>query len=509
LLLTNVRLSGDAKSVVLRVAAGFVYPSNALASYLFIGTTTATGGDAALAIRLVSCLSGVVFVLAAVGIARECFADGPRRAALCALLLTAGPAALFFGTVEVYAPLAAGVALYLLAALRRAAGKGPRLLPALLLGVAFCLHGSAGLLLPSLLLLEGEGRILPLMAGRRLVSLLAFLLPVALVFAALYLGTWAGEPPPAGPDLYGTFAGPSGLGPLPPLVRTAENLEYRYAILDIEHLVGVLNLWLLASPAGIALLVAAWRGSGARRVRWLHWAALLLLLFPALWNVSYGLRRDWDLFAVAGLPLALLGGLAFLREGTSRGTALKVAALSLFCFLPLVLGNTGVAEERRVHAKQMAEALERAVEFAPESRRAGIEGAARRWRERERLQTPPGSAEAGRRAGKLWREGDLAGAEGELRRAIRLRPGDAELLAGLGELLLVSDRRGEARDQLDLAVRTDPTYLLPRILLARIDLAEGRREEAARRLRTALRMCGTSAFVEDARALLETLGEGR
>ena len=87
------------------------------------------------------------------------------------------------------------------------------------------------------------------------------------------------------------------------------------------HLAGVLNVALLACPVGVLLAVAGRRRGP--RVTLVALAAACLLAVALLWNVTYGLRRDWDLFATLGVPLALLGALRFLGGEAVPGRAAR------------------------------------------------------------------------------------------------------------------------------------------------------------------------------------------
>jgi hypothetical protein len=163
LLLTNYQLSGDGPNIMLEAQFGLgaIYPSHALTAYIHSALVDVVGLDGREAVRLVSCASGVVYTAAALRIARVCFEDPGRRAGTTALLLLTGTAALFFGNLEVYPTLAAGIAVYLLVSLRHL--EAPRRFPwpALVLGITFGLHGLAGVVLPSLLFLANDGAVRP------------------------------------------------------------------------------------------------------------------------------------------------------------------------------------------------------------------------------------------------------------------------------------------------------------------------------------------------------------
>ena len=475
-LLTSHRLSGDFQDVLGRAVRGEVYPSNALTSYLFLAVG-AGGLEAWEAIRLVSIASGLVYVACAVRIGVECFPDGARRAALTVLLLTAGTVALFFGTIEVYAPLAAAIALYLLVGIRRLAGRGRGVWPPLVLGIAFGIHGSAAFLVPSLVVLANGGRVWPARWRRSVAFCGLFLLPV-LVLLASFLVSWGGEVPEAGPERYGTFLGAADQAPLLPLVKSPANLLNRYAIIDAEHLVGVLNLLLLASPAGLLLAVAG-RGRGRDpRVTFLLTAAAALVAFALVWNVSFSLRRDWDLFSPMGIPIALLGGLLFLRDEIRPGTALRVAAVSLFCFVPFVIANTGGPMERYLYAGQLVRA----------HRDAGDPEGAKAWDAERERRDPGGVRETVLRADALAKDGRFVRAESLYRDALLHFPQNSFILTSLGKTLVCLGRPEEARDVLERAVRAFPGKLDARLVLVEFMLEEGRDDDAIRALERGIRI---------------------
>lgn len=360
-LLPNYTLSGDAGSVVLMAATQAVHPSNAATCWWFRLVDAALGTDPVMAIRLTSTLAGVLFAACAVGIGRECAPPGPRRTGIAAVLLLTGTAALFFGTIEVYPPLVALVALYLLLGLRWLNGRGRGIAPPLCLGIAFCFHGSAGLLLPTLGLLANRGRWWPIAWRRWFAFAGLFLLPVLLTAAGLWFGEWGGVPPESGTARYGTFLGTEGEGPVLPLVRTPENPRQPYAIFDLEHAAGVLNLSLLVAPVGLLLLLAGRRPRRDAGFRFVAVAALFLFLFPNFWNVSYTLRRDWDLFSSLGVPLALLGALAWFSRERPAASVVRVAALSLFLTFAFAVSNHVRPWARYGYCVQLRDSLESAV----------------------------------------------------------------------------------------------------------------------------------------------------
>jgi Tfp pilus assembly protein PilF len=477
LALPTYRLSGDAGATVFRTALGDVYSSNPLTSWIQIGVYRFAEVLPTTAIRLVSVLAGVLFVLAAVLLGRECFPKGPARHGLTALLATCGPVALFFGSIEVYAPLIAALAFYLLFGIRFLRGRCSVIWPAAILGVAFGLHGSAGLLLPSLVLLANDGCLRPVRPGRILKAGLAFLAPVAITYACLYLFTWGGEPPANGPRLVGSFLGGMNLGPLLPLTLTPENVLHRYAVLDPEHLAGVLNLLLLAAPAGILLLLLG----GFRRknpvFKFVGLAAFFLVVFPVFWNVNYELRQDWDLFSPMGVPLTLLGGLAFLRKRGHRGACVGVAALSLFCMLPFVLANRGTAEDRREALNRFGTAAER-VRLVTRDSLPGARAAAEHYQEELRRSDPDEIHRRLEQAIREAAEGRLRSAEGMLRNLADEAPGNAAVMEALGFVLMETTRRKEAEELFRQAATKEPWRLTSWLQLGHLAIERGKIDAA-------------------------------
>jgi tetratricopeptide (TPR) repeat protein len=478
LLVTNHRLSGDGTTFIWITASGRVYPSNALTCYLHQAADALPRVSTRDAVRLVDAAAGVVYVLAALRIARECFGeDRVRRATLAVLLLSAGAVSLFFGSIEVYAPLCAGIAVYLLAGIRHLRGSGRGWLPPLVLGVTFMLHGSAGLLLPSLLWLANDGRIRPFRVKRWCLWAVLFLLPVLVVLGALLFASWGGEPPTEDHWRVGSFLGPMGQAPILPLVRTEANLTHRYAMLDLEHLLGVVNLWILAAPAGLALLWLGRRSlARAPFARWVASTAAPLAAFPVFWNVSYALRRDWDLFSPVGIPLALLGGLAFLAGRRRAGTAVAVGVLSLYAFVPFVVANTGTRKDRHRYANAVADAYRVAEDLTEGESREEARWHRTRWQ--ERAAALDRTSDLLRTAQRLQEEGRVREAEEGFRRVLDIDPERTDALGGLGQLLWSTMRREEGRRRLEDAVRSHPGCFVARYYLAWTFFDEGRNEEA-------------------------------
>jgi tetratricopeptide (TPR) repeat protein len=501
--LTNVRLSGDASAAIITVGTGRVLPSNALTSYLHLLVDAIPGLDAYDAIRAVSVVSGIAYVPVALALGRACFRDGARRTALTVLLLTVAPVTLFFGSMEVYAPLVTALALYLLVGIRYLRGTGSGLWPPLVASIAFCLHGSAGLLLPSLLLLANGGRLRPVLFRRWLLWGVLWLTPVLAVGATVVFGTWGGEAPTSETYRYGSFVGGMGQGPILPLVRTADNLMNRYAMLDLEHLIGVLNLWVMAAPIGLILIAVGRPRRGGAVFRWIAVVAAFLAVFPLFWNVNYELRRDWDLFSPVAVPLALLGGLAFLRMGGGRRRAAGIVALALLSFVPLVIGNLGSRHRQSMYAGTVWSAFRYAEGLSEGARRVENSRAEEEWRNRALEMDTTGRLVG--RANALAAGKRLEEAIPLYRRILEIEPENDTARTNLGIALWTLGRKIEARETLEEAVRVTPYSFQARMNLAKSYVQENRLDEAIPYLERTVRYASIDDRVLQAVELLERI----
>jgi hypothetical protein len=254
---------------------------------------------------------------------------GAARGLFVGMMLTCGGMQLFFGYAESYTLCALVGALYLAAALehlRDGRGIGR---PALLFGLAVCLHPLSLTLGPSLLFLAlaRPGRLRSVARAA-----LCAALPIALLVAGVTLaghGLW----------LIGHKDLPGGGDHrmLVPLFGLQTRFE-RYTLLSPAHLVAVFNELMLLSPLFLPMLALGRRALGrSAAAGFLAVAAAGLLLFVGLWNPDLGPARDWDLFAPAAFPLTALG--AALLAGSLDAEELKSASV----LYPLACGLVSLA----------------------------------------------------------------------------------------------------------------------------------------------------------------------
>ena len=213
--------------------------------------------------------------------------------------------------------------------------------PATALALTHTFHPSTIILAPSLLYLawqirhtagsETQGSGLRAQTSYKSL-LLQIAIPYLLVFVGLFAFMTAGG---HGLDaLLGSDApGGGDRNWLVPLLQTTTRWEH-YTMFSIGHLLDIVNEQLLVAPViwpGLLLAFAfAWprvpRRDGALRLLMLM--SLLYLLLTLTWNPDYGGQRDWDLFAPAALPAAILLGYVLARALPER-SALRGAGWAL------------------------------------------------------------------------------------------------------------------------------------------------------------------------------------
>jgi hypothetical protein len=308
----------------------------------------------------ISALAGGIFVWVLLGLAGWLGRDRTERAVIGGLVLSLGLMQLFFGYIENYSLMTVGVLIYIWLALRAQRGEVALIWPATALALTHAFHPSTIILSPSLLYLAwitfsrrfqpsaipglealaglvGDSKNRsdarspsPLSRGMR--TIFQLVLPYLLVFAGVVALMTAGG---HGLDaLLGADApGGGDRNWFVPLFQTSTRWEH-YTMFSLGHLLDVLNEQLLVAPAiwpGFALAALFAR----RRLPWRDGAfrlllsmALLYLLLTLTWNPDYGGQRDWDLFAPAALPAALLCGLA-LTHALPERPALRAAGWAL------------------------------------------------------------------------------------------------------------------------------------------------------------------------------------
>ncbi len=272
-------------------------PLDSLLEYAVSGLVRPFGAGPEIAIALMSVAAGGVFVLATWAVAAWLTGSTLRRLVIYTALLATGASLLWFGHVENYSWSTAMAFATLALAVGYFAGRAPLWAVALSGGAAVSFHPQAAFVLPALLLLLRRNR-----WPRQVVTLVLGGLVVPLLTAGVFW--WLKVPPPG---LDGGFAGD------PQLFWTPMQ-----ALAPAQLTEALQNLWLIAP------LWSLWIGAGVwgfmqpavRRERTfllLAVAAAGVLFYFFAFQNDLARQRDWDLFAIAGPPLALCGVYSWLR----------------------------------------------------------------------------------------------------------------------------------------------------------------------------------------------------
>ncbi len=226
------------------------------------------------------------------------------------LVITLGTTQLFFGYVENYTLMSLGMMAYLWLAWRCLQGRLALLWPTTALAITHALHPSTVVLAPSLVYLGWAWARHRTSPGKGLTAAWQIALPMFLVASGVIalmesgghgLAYLVGEDRPGGGD--GRW--------LVPLWKTTTRWEH-YTMFSWGHLLDLVNEQLLIAPVvlpALLCLAALARPQvryGTAWTRLLCLASGAYLLFIWTWNPDYGGQRDWDLFAPAAIPLALL-----------------------------------------------------------------------------------------------------------------------------------------------------------------------------------------------------------
>jgi hypothetical protein len=311
-----------------------------LHAQLYRSLSPLTGWDVPTVYAVLSCLAGGVFVVTIIVLTALLARRQIDRLLAAGLVLSAGVMQLFFGYLESYTLMTAGLAVYLFLGLLCLAGRVGVTWPAAALAVSGLLHPIVLAAAPALsvvLLDRWRRRAFRLRAGLRLAAAaVAGIVVPAVLLIALFVGNgytverWEIARNQFGGGDQRTFK---------PLVTVTSPREY-YPLLSIDHARAVVNQQLLVAPLGwplVLALLAARRPRGLwrdARFAFLLLAAATTLLFSALWNPDLGARQDWDLLAIGALPVMVLAAYLFVtlvpRGPDRRFTGLLLLGVGLY-----------------------------------------------------------------------------------------------------------------------------------------------------------------------------------
>ena len=304
-------------------------PLDRLLSVLFTSAgRSLLGWGAEASVALMSALAGSAFVVALWLASARLGRTGPGRLFAFGLTLSMGASQLFFGHVENYTLVTLLMMMFFREGLEALTTGGSWIPVWLWAAVAVTAHPLASFLIAPLLAL-------PLLRESPPT-------PVALrrfAFAALpglaYLGLF--------------YAFCRALGALPLEIGVNRFGEASPVFLGLSEALSARHLWdvaqnyLLTLPAGALVVLIQWRrrrGEADRRDAasvFLGVAALSFLVFSLFMHGILRRRRDWDLFAPAALPVALLAA-RLLAGRLERGRSTPLLAFFLVLFSLAVSG---------------------------------------------------------------------------------------------------------------------------------------------------------------------------
>jgi hypothetical protein len=313
---------------------------------------------------ILSTVAGVAFVWVLLGLAVWLGRNRAERALIVGLVVTLGTMELFFGYIENYTLMTLGVLIYIWLALQAIRGETSLAWAAIALAVTNAFHPSTIILTPSLLYagflavrgrrqLDFEDRGSTTLGGKHYPgsawhAAVRIVVPYILVFAGVVALMTSGS---HGIDALLGVDAPGGGDRrwFVPLFRTTTKFEH-YTMFSLGHLREIANEQLLVAPTilpGLILVVLfAWSRLRLRdpAFRLLVLMAACYLLLTLTWNPDYGGQRDWDLFAPAAIPAAVLLGYvlpqALPEAGALSGAGWALVAAQGFHLVAWIYQNT-------------------------------------------------------------------------------------------------------------------------------------------------------------------------
>lgn len=282
---------------------------------------------------ITSVLSGVAFVYVLLHLAEQLGRDPLEKWVVFGIVTTTGAMQLFFGYVENYTLMSAGLMLTLYLSVRCLRGQLSLVWPSTALAITNAFHPSTIVMWPAMCFIAWwKTRERSAAKGDRVHVWGALIVPPLVVFIALVLFMTLGG---HGVTALLTDDRPGGADGIPfvPLHRIETPWQH-YTMFSLAHLLDWANEHFLISPFGFFLLtygliVAARHRLGIASLYRNPWergilgfliiASVAYLVWTFIWNPDYGGRKDWDLFAPSAFVYTLLAGYAWTRQADIPG----------------------------------------------------------------------------------------------------------------------------------------------------------------------------------------------
>ncbi len=442
--------------------------------------------DAYQTYTLLSCLAGALFVFLALCLSYLLGKESKEKVLAFVILVSMGSVQLFFGYIESYSLVYAGIMAYFLLSFLYFRGKCGLFFPSLALLFSISLHLSAVYLLPSLIYLH-------LVNSQREKKQFSFWKILNLVFILLLVVTGLVILSHKNPD-------PASLTSY--LIPLVGNESDPYSLFSFAHLIDIINEQLLLSPAGIILLAVVIFFTRKinfkdKLVRFFLVATLFSLMFAFIMDPKLGYARDWDLFSSTGLGYTLLGiylGFNYFRHARVKKLNYIILALTstaFFSTLPWIYVNA--QEDKAV------ERFKALLDVDVERSGYGHEILAYYYQDQE---LPNQEMEEWKKAlsvvnneryminlgNSYLKLGRYQEAIALFKRAIQLNPNSAKSYYNLGMALEHIGKNEEAKKQYQMAINKDPHLLDAYINLGALLGEMGDYQEALKVLKSAIRI---------------------
>ncbi len=298
-----------------------------------------------LTFQIVSYASGAILLMSVAFAAMRLFDRLTERLLFFLGLTSSGFMLLYFGYVENYSVFVTVVMIYGLMGLLVLSGKLNRWLILIPLIIATVLHVFGVVLIPSTIYLLISGtRLSDKLTGlspRDKIAITVLLVIVgAIAFTYFYLGSY-----------FFRFA-------LVPLVHNRFTVE-NYTLFSGNHILDVINLCFLLLPALPIFFAVALYAPKLEMLKQRQTVFLLVMTLSAfgtlaIFDPKLGMPRDWDLFAFAGVPAALLAYYSSIRGRLLGRFTYPVVILAVFLghsvLLPRAVGRA-IGDIELTHAK--------------------------------------------------------------------------------------------------------------------------------------------------------------
>ncbi|MFH1700572.1 MAG: hypothetical protein ABIE07_08295 [Candidatus Zixiibacteriota bacterium] len=295
-----------------------------------------------LSYSIISVISGAFTIYFFLSIAKEITKDTSSRLFIFSTLIFSGWIVLFFGYTENYPILWPLLSAYIYYAIRFLDRKIGLWRPAAFIPIALFMHLQTLFFLPSFIMLLLYSRYGAQFYKRRkmFIRVLGFFILITVAAYAINLLTQSSE--------FRDYLIAFSPGRLP---------DPQYWIFSPSHLIDTVNLWILFMPLFPIFIYTTWKFRQSLMSNKINLFLSVLaiggFLFQVMIDPKLGMGRDWDLFALTSMPVALLSVcLIVTHAGNLRKYYFVLSAFAAVISLPFVITLINV-ESAKEHYKYL------------------------------------------------------------------------------------------------------------------------------------------------------------